>query len=129
MKYGERIRLKFINESMMAHPMHLHGMFMQLENGQSAANMPNKHTVIVPPGKTVTTLLTADELGEWAIHCHLLYHMSAGMMNKLIVAQVDEDQASHSSSQKCRQSQQQLKEKAMHITNLLVKSVLSSALT
>ena len=99
-KYGERIRLKFINDSMMAHPMHLHGMFMQLENGQSAANMPNKHTVIVPPGKTVTTLLTADELGEWAIHCHLLYHMSAGMMNKLIVAHVNDDQASHPSSQK-----------------------------
>lgn len=88
-KYGERIRLKFVNDSMMAHPMHLHGMFMQLENGQDASNMPNKHTVIVPPGKTVTTLLTADELGEWAIHCHLLYHMSAGMMNKLIVANVD----------------------------------------
>ncbi len=88
-KYGERIRLKFVNDSMMAHPMHLHGMFMQLENGQDPSNMPNKHTVIVPPGKTVTTLLTADELGEWAIHCHLLYHMSAGMMNKLIVANVD----------------------------------------
>ena len=88
-KYGERIRLKFVNDSMMAHPMHLHGMFMQLENGQDLKNMPNKHTVIVPPGKTVTTLLTADELGEWAIHCHLLYHMAAGMMNKLIVANVD----------------------------------------
>ncbi|OTM22529.1 copper oxidase [Acinetobacter baumannii] len=88
-KYGERIRLKFVNDSMMAHPMHLHGMFMQLENGQDPSNMPNKHTVIVPPGKTVTTLLTADEFGEWAIHCHLLYHMSAGMMNKLIVANVD----------------------------------------
>ncbi len=88
-KYGERIRLKFINESMMAHPMHLHGMFMQLDNGQDPSNMPNKHTVIVPPGKTITTLLTADELGEWAIHCHLLYHMSAGMMNKFIVANVD----------------------------------------
>ena len=50
-KFGERIRLKFINDSMMAHPMHLHGMFMQLENGQSAIDMPNKHTVIVPPGK------------------------------------------------------------------------------
>lgn len=91
-KYGERIRLKFVNDSMMAHPMHLHGMFMQLENGQQAENLPNKHTVIVPPGKTVTTLLTADALGEWAIHCHLLYHMSAGMMNKLIVAQVNESQ-------------------------------------
>ncbi|QKY92241.1 multicopper oxidase domain-containing protein [Acinetobacter sp. NEB 394] len=88
-KYGERIRLKFVNDSMMAHPMHLHGMFMQLENGQDPSNMPNKHTIIVPPGKTVTTLLTADELGEWAIHCHLLYHMAAGMMNKLIVASVD----------------------------------------
>lgn len=90
--YGERIRLKFVNESMMAHPMHLHGMFMQLENGLSPKDLPNKHTVIVPPNKTVSLLLTADELGEWAIHCHLLYHMSAGMMNKLIVAQVDENQ-------------------------------------
>lgn len=92
-RYGERIRLKFVNDSMMAHPMHLHGMFMQLENGQALQDMPNKHTVIVPPGKTVTALLTADELGEWAIHCHLLYHMSAGMMSKLIVANVDESKA------------------------------------
>ena len=92
-KYGERIRLKFVNDSMMAHPMHLHGMFMQLENGQSAQDMPNKHTIIVPPGKTVTAMLTADELGEWAIHCHLLYHMSAGMMSKLIVANVDGSKA------------------------------------
>ncbi|WP_427947614.1 multicopper oxidase domain-containing protein [Acinetobacter vivianii] len=91
-RYGERIRLKFINDSMMAHPMHLHGMFMQLENGQAPQDMPNKHTVIVPPGKTVTALLTADELGEWAIHCHLLYHMSAGMMSKLIVANVDDSE-------------------------------------
>ncbi|MEB6668063.1 multicopper oxidase domain-containing protein [Acinetobacter vivianii] len=91
-RYGERIRLKFVNDSMMAHPMHLHGMFMQLENGQAPQDMPNKHTVIVPPGKTVTALLTADELGEWAIHCHLLYHMSAGMMSKLIVANVDDSE-------------------------------------
>ncbi|HRA29661.1 MAG TPA: multicopper oxidase domain-containing protein, partial [Acinetobacter johnsonii] len=93
-KYGERIRIKFVNDSMMAHPMHLHGMFMQLENGQAAVDMPNKHTLIVPPGKTVTALLTADELGEWAIHCHLLYHMSSGMMNKLIVANVSDSQVS-----------------------------------
>ncbi|WP_333664779.1 multicopper oxidase domain-containing protein [Acinetobacter guillouiae] len=93
-KYGERIRIKFINDSMMAHPMHLHGMFMQLENGQPAVDMPNKHTIVVPPAKTVTALLTADELGEWAIHCHLLYHMSAGMMNKLIVANVSEGKVS-----------------------------------
>lgn len=103
-KYGERIRLKFINDSMMAHPMHLHGMFMQLENGQSSANMPNKHTLIVPPGKTVTALLTADELGEWAIHCHLLYHMSSGMMSKLVVANVDGNQApTHSTSSPVKQ--------------------------
>lgn len=100
--YGERIRLKFVNESMMAHPMHLHGMFMQLENGLSPKDLPNKHTVIVPPNKTVSLLLTADELGEWAIHCHLLYHMSAGMMNKLIVAQVDEDQVNTQSNIKSK---------------------------
>ena len=102
-KYGERIRLKFINDSMMAHPMHLHGMFVQLENGQSIQNLPNKHTLIVPPGKTVTALLTADELGEWAIHCHLLYHMSAGMMNKLIVAKVDQDTLPHILSENTEQ--------------------------
>ena len=105
-KYGERVRLKFINDSMMAHPMHLHGMFMQLENGQSPANMPNKHTLIVPPGKTVTALLTADELGEWAIHCHLLYHMSAGMMSKLVVATVDEQQAQGANTQAAQPSKQ-----------------------
>nr|WP_228259524.1 multicopper oxidase domain-containing protein [Acinetobacter sp. ANC 3791] len=87
-QYGERVRLTFVNNSMMAHPMHLHGMFVQLENGQSLANLPNKHTIIVPPGQKISVLLTADELGEWAIHCHLLYHMSAGMMNKLVVAKV-----------------------------------------
>jgi CopA family copper-resistance protein len=95
-KYGERIRIKFVNDSMMAHPMHLHGMFMQLGNGQSASDMPNKHTIIVPPAQTVTALLTADELGEWAIHCHLLYHMSAGMMSKLIVANVSDADVSTS---------------------------------
>ena len=99
-KYGERIRIKFINDSMMAHPMHLHGMFMQLENGQPAVDMPNKHTIIVPPAKTVTALLTADELGEWAIHCHLLYHMSAGMMNKLIVANVSDGETTTTPIQK-----------------------------
>ena len=99
-KYGERIRIKFINDSMMAHPMHLHGMFMQLENGQPAVDMPNKHTIIVQPAKTVTALLTADELGEWAIHCHLLYHMSAGMMNKLIVANVSEGETTTTPIQK-----------------------------
>ncbi len=107
--YGERIRLTFVNDSMMAHPMHLHGMFMQLENGQDMADLPNKHTVIVPPGKSVSLLLTADELGEWAIHCHLLYHMSAGMMNKMIVAKVDEQSIvpQHSQHGQIQQKQQE----------------------
>ena len=87
--YGERVRLKFVNNSMMAHPMHLHGMFVQLENGQPAGKLPNKHTVIVPPGDSYSVLLTADEAGEWAFHCHLLYHMMAGMMNKVVVAKLD----------------------------------------
>ncbi|MAS87241.1 MAG: copper oxidase [Micavibrio sp.] len=89
LKYGERVRLKFVNDTMMAHPMHLHGMFVQLENGQPAEKLPNKHTVIIPPGDSYSVLLTADEAGEWAFHCHLLYHMMAGMMNKVIVAQLD----------------------------------------
>lgn len=89
LKYGERVRLNFTNETMMAHPMHLHGMFVQLENGQFAEKLPNKHTVIVPPGQSYSVLLTADEPGEWAFHCHLLYHMMAGMMTKVVVAKLD----------------------------------------
>lgn len=85
LKYGERVRLKFVNETMMAHPIHLHGMFMQLENGQPMKWMPNKHTVIVPPAQTVSLLLTADEAGEWAFHCHLLLHMASGMMTSVTV--------------------------------------------
>lgn len=89
LRYGERVRLKFTNDTMMAHPMHLHGMFVQLENGQPAEKLPNKHTVIVPPGGSYSVLLTADEAGEWAFHCHLLYHMASGMMNKVVVAKLD----------------------------------------
>lgn len=89
LRYGERVRLKFTNETMMAHPMHLHGMFVQLENGQPAEKLPNKHTVIIPPGQSYAVLLTADEPGEWAFHCHLLYHMMSGMMNKVVVAKFD----------------------------------------
>ena len=82
---GERVRLTFINETMMAHPMHLHGMFVQLDNGQALAQLPDKHTVIVPPGQSVSVLLTASEVGSWAFHCHLLYHMASGMMTTLDV--------------------------------------------
>ncbi|MEN6318471.1 MAG: copper resistance system multicopper oxidase [Syntrophaceae bacterium] len=87
--YGESIRLKLINETMMAHTMHLHGMFVQIENGQPAAKLPNKHTVIIAPGDTYSMLLTADEPGEWAFHCHMIYHMLTGMMTKVIVSKPD----------------------------------------
>ncbi|MCB1680495.1 MAG: copper resistance system multicopper oxidase [Alphaproteobacteria bacterium] len=89
LRYGERVRLKFVNDTMMAHPMHLHGMFVQLENGQPMEKLPNKHTVIIPPGQSYSVLLTADEAGEWAFHCHLLYHMMSGMMTKVVVAKLD----------------------------------------
>ena len=83
-KYGERVRLIFVNETMMAHPVHLHGQFFQLENGQTD-HKPLKDTVIVPPGKTVSVVLTAKEVGSWPLHCHLLYHMVAGMMTRFVV--------------------------------------------
>lgn len=91
LEYGERVRLRFVNETMMAHPMHLHGMFVQLENGQPMRKLPNKHTVIIAPGDSYSALLTADEPGEWAFHCHLLYHMMSGMMNEVVVASLAAD--------------------------------------
>ena len=91
LRYGERVKVRFINETMMAHPMHLHGMFFQLDNGQPIAKLPNKNMVIVPPGDEYSVLLTADEVGEWAFHCHLLYHMMAGMMSTVVVAKLELD--------------------------------------
>ena len=91
LKYGERVKLTFVNDTMMAHPMHLHGMFVQLVNGQPAERLPNKHMVSVPPGQNYSVMLTADEAGEWAFHCHLLFHMESGMMNKVIVARLDKE--------------------------------------
>ncbi len=83
-RYGERVRVTFVNETMMAHPMHLHGMFFELENG-SGARRPLKDTVIVPPGQSVSVVLTAKEVGAWPLHCHLLYHMVSGMMTRFVV--------------------------------------------
>lgn len=93
LKYGERVKLTFVNDTMMAHPMHLHGMFVQLVNGQPAARLPDKHIVSVPPGQSYSVLVTADEPGEWAFHCHLLYHMASGMMNKVVVARMGAEAA------------------------------------
>ena len=76
---NERVRMRLINDTMMTHPMHIHGHFWQLVNGHGA-NQPLKHTVRVLPGGYVDLDMTADAPGDWAFHCHLLYHMHAGMM-------------------------------------------------
>ncbi|APG61986.1 copper-binding protein [Sphingorhabdus lutea] len=83
--YDERVRVKLVNNTMMAHPIHLHGMFFEVVNGQGH-HQPKKHTVIVQPGSSATFDVTTDEPGDWAFHCHLLYHMHAGMMQTVSVA-------------------------------------------
>ncbi|MBK1886209.1 copper resistance system multicopper oxidase [Marinobacter sp. DY40_1A1] len=84
LKYGERVRFKFVNETMMTHPMHLHGMWSILDVGAGQWN-PIKHTVSVQPGTTVYMETEVDAPGQWAFHCHLTYHMAAGMFRKVIV--------------------------------------------
>lgn len=83
-KHNERVRVKFVNTTMMNHPMHLHGHWMELVNG-SRVFKPRKHVVNVKPGETIYFDLTADAIGDWAFHCHLLYHMATGMFRKVIV--------------------------------------------
>jgi FtsP/CotA-like multicopper oxidase with cupredoxin domain len=85
LKLGERVRFVLINDTMMEHPMHLHGLWSELENG-SGEFAPYKHTLIVKPAERVTYLVSADTPGRWAFHCHLLYHMEAGMFCTVIVA-------------------------------------------
>ena len=84
LKYGERVRFKFVNETMMTHPMHLHGMWTMLDVGKGKWN-PVKHVVSVAPGTTVLTEVEVDAPGKWAFHCHLLFHMATGMFRKVIV--------------------------------------------
>jgi FtsP/CotA-like multicopper oxidase with cupredoxin domain len=71
---------------MMEHPIHLHGMWMQIENGQPHDNIPYKHTILVKPGEKISALITPIEKGDWAFHCHLLYHMDAGMFQVVRVS-------------------------------------------
>lgn len=85
LRFGERVRVTFINHTMMEHPLHLHGMFMELENGAEGLP-PLKHTVTVKPGEKISVLVTADARGDWAFHCHLQYHMEAGMFRVFSVA-------------------------------------------
>ena len=84
LRYGERVRFRFINETMMNHPMHLHGMWMLPRVGNGRRD-PMKHVVNIKPGTTLDVDIPADAKGGWALHCHLLYHMETGMMRKVIV--------------------------------------------
>ncbi|MDN3563885.1 copper resistance system multicopper oxidase [Paeniroseomonas aquatica] len=84
-RYGERIRMVLVNDTMMEHPIHLHGMWMELENG-GGPNQPRLHTVLVKPSERLTVAITADEPGRWAMHCHLLLHMEMGMFRVVEVA-------------------------------------------
>lgn len=81
--YGERVRIILVNDTMMTHPIHLHGMWSELETGDPDY-IPRKHTIIVQPGSRISYLVTADAKGRWAYHCHLLYHMP-GMMREVRV--------------------------------------------
>lgn len=82
--YGERLRVTFVNDTMMDHPMHLHGMWMRLENG-AGSRRPLKHTINVKPGERLSFDVQPDELGKWAFHCHLLFHMELGMLRVVSV--------------------------------------------
>ena len=86
--FGERLRIVLVNDSMMSHPIHLHGMWSEIE-AQDGAFLVRKHTVTVQPAQRLSYLVTADALGRWAYHCHLLYHMEAGMFREVVVARAD----------------------------------------
>ena len=83
--FNERVRVKLVNNTMMAHPIHLHGHFFELVNEAPDSRQPLKHTVIVQPGGSAQFDLTANEPGDWAFHCHLLYHMHSGMFQVVTV--------------------------------------------
>jgi FtsP/CotA-like multicopper oxidase with cupredoxin domain len=84
-RYGERVRVILHNDTMMTHPMHLHGMWSELEtpDGKFQAR---RHTIPVQPAQRISFLVTADALGRWAWHCHLMLHMDAGMFREVVVA-------------------------------------------
>jgi len=85
LKRGDRVRFVLINDTMMEHPIHLHGLWSELENGHGEYR-PYKHTINVKPGERLSYLVTADVPGRWAFHCHLLYHMETGMFREVHVA-------------------------------------------
>jgi CopA family copper-resistance protein len=90
--YGERLRLVLVNDSMMNHPIHLHGMWGEVET-EKGEFLVRKHTITVQPGQRLAYGVTADALGRWAYHCHLLYHMEAGMFREVHVERSSKDGA------------------------------------
>ena len=84
LKYGERTRIVLVNDTMMNHPIHLHGMWSELETGEPN-RIPRKHTILVQPGSQVSYLVTPELKGDWAYHCHLLFHMM-GMFRRVVVS-------------------------------------------
>ncbi len=84
LRYGERVRLVLVNDTMMAHPIHLHGMWSDLED-EAGRFQVRKHTIDMPPGTRRSYHVTADALGRWAYHCHLLFHMETGMFREVVV--------------------------------------------
>lgn len=84
MRFGERLRITLVNDTMMNHPIHLHGVWSDLETGD-ADYIPRKHTIVVQPGARISYLVTADARGRWAYHCHLLYHM-LGMFREVQIS-------------------------------------------
>ncbi len=85
LKRGERVRFTLVNDTMMEHPMHLHGLWSELDNGHGEYR-PYKHTITVKPGERLSFLVHADEPGRWAFHCHLHFHMEAGMFREVRVS-------------------------------------------
>lgn len=84
-RHNERVRVVLVNDTMMTHPMHLHGLWSELESPDGAF-MARRHTISVQPAQRVSFLVTANALGGWAWHCHILYHMDAGMFREVVVA-------------------------------------------
>jgi FtsP/CotA-like multicopper oxidase with cupredoxin domain len=85
LRFGERLRWIFVNDTMMEHTLHLHGMWMHLENG-AGEYIPRKHTVLVKPAERVSVAITPDERGPFAFHCHLVQHMELGMFRVVLVS-------------------------------------------
>jgi len=92
--HGERLRITLVNDSMMTHPIHLHGMWSEVETEKGEFQV-RKHTVTVNPAQRISYAVTADALGRWAYHCHLLYHMEAGMFREVEVAEHGAHQGEH----------------------------------